>query len=136
MYRNPEPFYALGELPAGSDAAKGFFFFGVPKGRCFSVTAASYWGGDTGENYQLVVVPASQEVNDVAIDGMAGMVCLGSPAKGGGNDASYQGLWLNDGVMPSGNTDIYGPCSVVIASTNASPAAAFFSVAFGIMHDL
>ena len=133
--RNPEPFFALGELPAGSDAAKGFFFFGVPEGRVLTLSAMSYWGGDTGENYQLVIVPASQSVHDVAINGVAGMICLGSPAKGG-STASYQALWLNDGVMPSGNTMIIGPCSVVIASTNASPAVAFLSAAFGVMHDL
>jgi hypothetical protein len=136
MLKNAEPFYAIGELPAGSDAAKGFFFFGVPEGRALTICAASYWGGDTGENYQLIIVPASQNLNDVAIDGGVGMICIGSPAKGGGNDASYQGMWLNDGVMPSGNTLLAGPCSVVIASTNASPAAAFYSGVFGVMHDL
>ncbi len=135
MYRNAEPFYAQGEIPAGSDAAKGFFFFGVPEGRCFSLTAAAYWGGDSGENYAMVVVPASQEVNDVAIDGTSGMVYLASPAKGGGNTASYQGEWVGD-LLPNTNCKIPGPCSVVLASTNAANAAAFLSAAFGIMHDL
>jgi len=132
--RNPEPFHALGELPAGSDAAKGFFFFGVPEGRLLTLAAMSYWGGDSGENYQLVVVPASQEVHDVAIDGLVGMAQLASPAKGG-SLASYQAGWIGD-LMPSANVAIPGPCSVVIASTNASPAVAFYSVAFGVMSDL
>ena len=133
--RNPEPFFALGELPAGTDAAKGYFFFGVPEGRQLTITAASYWGGDTGENYQLVIVPASLGVSDVAIDGSVGMFCIGSPAKGG-STASYQALWLNDGVMTGVNPAIPGPCSVVIASTNASPAVAFSSGVYGVMHDL
>jgi len=134
MLIKPEPFFALGELPAGTDAARGFFWFGVPEGRILTITAASYWGGDTGENYQAVIVPASQEVNDVAIDGAVGMFAMGSPAKGA-STASYQALWLNDGVMTGVNPSIPGPCSVVIASTNASNAAAFFSGVYGVMHD-
>jgi len=131
--RNPEPFYALGELPAGSDAAKGFFFFGVPAGRILTIATASYWGGDSGENYQLIIIPASQSTHDVAIDGGVGQLCIASPAKGG-STASYQALWNwgetnRTGVIP-------GPCSVVIASTNASNAAAFLSGVFGVMHDL
>jgi len=132
---NSEPFYASGELPAGSDAANGFFFFGVPEGRMLTIASCSYWGGDTGENYQLVIVPASQSVHDVDIDGAAGMFCIATNAKGG-STASMQALWLNQGVMPSGNTAIPGPCSVVIASTNASNAAAFYSGVYGVMSDL
>jgi len=131
--RNPEPFFALGELPAGSDAANGFFFFGVPEGRMLSITALSYWGGDTGENYQLIIVPASQSVHDVDIDGAVGMFCIGSPAKGG-STASYQALWNWGEVQRTG--EIPGPCSVVIASTNASNAAAFYSGVYGVMSDL
>lgn len=130
----PEPFYALGELPAGSDAAKGFFFFGVPEGRILTISAMSYWGGDSGENYALVVVPAGQAVHDVAIDGGEGMFYLASPAKGG-SASSYQALWIGD-LMPSANPVIPGPCSVVIASTNASNAAAFYSGVYGVMRDL
>jgi hypothetical protein len=132
---NPEPFFAQGGIPAGSDAAKGFFFFGVPAGRILTISAMSYWGGDSGENYALVLVPASQEVNDVAIDGAAGMLYLAAPAKGGGNTVSYQGEWIGD-LIPSANMDIPGPCSVVIASTNASNAAAFYSGVYGVMRDL
>ena len=131
--RNAEPFYALGELPAGTDAAKGYFFFGVPEGRILTITAASYWGGDSGENYQLVIVPASLGVSDVAIDGSVGMFVYGSPAKGG-STASYQAIW--NPVLDGGPLTIPGPCSVVMASTNASNAAAFFSGVFGVMHDL
>ena len=130
---NPEPFYALGELPAGTDAAKGFFFFGVPAGRILSITCLSYWGGDTGENYQLVVIPASQAVNDVAIDGTAGQFVYGTPAKGA-STASYQAIW--NPVIDGGPRQIPGPCSVVIASTNASNAAAFYSGCYGVLHDL
>jgi len=132
---NPEPFFALGELPAGSDAAKGFFFFGVPEGRKLTITALSYWGGDSSENYQLIVVPASQGVHDVAIDGAAGMFCIASPGKGA-STASYQALWAQGGGRFMGNTDIPGPCSVVIASTNLANAAAFYSGVYGVMSDL
>jgi len=132
---NPEPFFALGELPAGSDAAKGFFFFGVPEGRKLTIAACSYWGGDTGENYQLIIIPASLSVHDVAIDGGQGMICIATNAKGN-STASMQAQWLNQGVMPSGNTEIPGPCSVVIASTNLSNAAAFYSGVYGVMSDL
>lgn len=131
---NPEPFYALGELPAGSDAAKGFFFFGVDAGRELVVTTLTYWGGDSGENYQLVIVPASQSVHDVAIDAGQGMFLLASPAKGG-SAASYTALWNNNSVAVN-NITIPGPCSVVVASTNASPAAAFYSGVYGYMRDL
>ena len=135
MKGNPEPFFALGEIPAGSDAAKGFFFFGVDPGRELVISAISYWGGDSSENYQMVIVPASQSVHDVAIDGGEGMFCFGTPAKGG-NAVSMQGSWNNNAVMPVGNTTIPGPCSVVLASTNAANAAAFYSGVYGYMRDL
>jgi len=133
MDSNPEPFFALGELPAGSDAANGFFFFGVPEGRLLTLTACCYWGGDSGENYQLIIIPASQSVHDVDIDGAVGMFCFASPAKGG-STASYQAIW--NPVLDGGPATIPGPCSVVIASTNASNAAAFYSGVYGVMSDL
>jgi hypothetical protein len=135
MYRNAEPFFAQGEIPAGSDAAKGFFLLGVPEGRLLTISAASYWGGDSSENYQMVIVPSSQSVHDVAIDGGEGMFCFATPAKGG-NSVSMQGNWNNNAVMAVGNTTIPGPCSVVIASTNAANAAAFYTGIYGFMCDL
>jgi len=135
MDYNPEPFFALGEIPAGSDAAKGFFFFGVPEGRKLLITNASYWGGDGGENYQLVIVPASQAVNDVAIDGANGMFCLATPAKGG-NAASAQGVWIGQITNATTNLSIPGPCSIVMASFNSANAAAFYSGVYGVMCDL
>jgi hypothetical protein len=63
------------------------------------------------------------------------MLYLAAPAKGGGNTVSYQGEWIGD-LIPSANMDIPGPCSVVIASTNASNAAAFYSGVYGVMRDL
>ncbi len=132
--RNPEPFYALGHLPAGTDAAKGFFLCGIPEGRALTISTACYWGGDTGENYQCVITPPSQQVNDVAIDGEVGMLVLFEIAKGGGNTASLQALWSAQNA--GANRIVPGPCSLVIASTNASNAAEFVAGIYGIMHDL
>jgi len=133
--RNPEPFIAQGEIPAGSDAAKGFFFFGVSEGRILTISALSYWGGDTGENYQMVIVPAGEKIKNVSVAGSLGMFSIGSPAKGGSTE-TYQALWNNNAVSAVGNLTIPGPCSVVIASTNAANAAAFYSGVYGVMHDL
>ena len=108
---------------------------GVPEGRILTITALSYWGGDTGENYQMVVIPASQKTHNVSIAGSQGQFSIGSPAKGGSTE-SYQALWNNNAVGAVGNTMIPGPCSVVIASTNAANAAAFYSGVYGFMCDL
>jgi len=124
----------MGELPAGTDAARGYFLCGVGAGEMLTITTCSYWGGDQGENYQVVIVPPSQLVTDVPIDGGVGMFTIFEIAKGGGNTASLQALWSAQST--GSNREIVGPCSLVIASTNASNAAAFYTGIYGYVTTL
>ena len=51
-----------GEIPAGSDAAKLFPVFSSGS-KCTQIQFASYYGGDSGEFAQLVLVPPTVVIN-------------------------------------------------------------------------
>lgn len=127
-----EPQFIFAEIPAGSDANKGFYAFGVPPGKQFNLCAACYWGGDSAEIYSLIVVPAGNPIHDETIDPTSGMVTWLEQAKGGGA-AGHPPMWPRNAV--SANPILPGPCSVVV-SASASNAAAFFATLYGTVSDL
>ncbi|HIB66794.1 MAG TPA: hypothetical protein EYO33_17175 [Phycisphaerales bacterium] len=53
---------ASGEIPAGSDAAKLFPVFSAP-GKPVHIQFAQYYGGDSGEFAQLILVPPTTVIN-------------------------------------------------------------------------
>ena len=116
-----EYFSAQGTIPAGSDASKEFFLCGVPAGRILWISAISAWGGDLGDFYEVNLVPSSQQVNNVTIDGAVGMTVLMNELKGGGT-AANQTSWPS-GLGGMGNMRIAGPVSLLISASAANTAA-------------
>jgi hypothetical protein len=53
---------ATGEIPAGSDAAKLFPLFSAP-GVAVEIHFIQYYGGDSGEFAQLILVPPTTPIN-------------------------------------------------------------------------
>ena len=118
-------------IPAGSDANKGFYAFGVPAGKQFNLCAACYWGGDSAEIYQLSIVPAGNPVHDVTIDPTTGVVTWQEQAKGGGA-AAHPPIWP---TSFQGMSPLAGPCSIVV-SASAANTNAFFATLYGTVSDL
>ena len=119
-------------IPAGSDANKGFYAFGVPEGKQFNIVAACYWGGDSAEIAQLTIVPAGNDLNDVTIDPTTGMVTWMEQAKGGAA-AGHPAAWP---AMPGGqNTPLAGPLSIVF-SASAANTNAWFCTLYGTVSNL
>ena len=127
------PFSALITLPAGSDAEKGFYGFGVAEGKQLNIAGAGYLGGDSNELYLLVIVPvsATASLNDVDIDQSLGMVPFFTQMKGGATAP----LAEPPGLTSGGNRVIPGPCSVLIQSNDTNTAVFTMSL-WGTMSDL
>jgi len=121
-----KPFSALVTLPAGSDAEKGFYAFGVGEGEQLNITQAGYTGGDSVEVYQLMIIPvgATSTLSDVAIDQSLGMVPLFSQMKGGATAPMAEPPVLF-GTQP---VIVPGPCSLVICASAANTAAFVVSI--------
>jgi len=115
-----EPFAAICTLPAGSDAEKGFYSFGVPEGKQLNICLASYVGGDATEVYQLVAVPvsATASLNDVNIEAPLGMVAFFAQMKGG----ALAPMATVPSLFGQTYQIVPGPCSVLIAASAANTA--------------
>ena len=122
---------AVSSIAAGTDADKGWFLAGVPDGKVLTISQVAYWGGDTGQSYDLILVPASQEVNDVAINGEVGMIPLVTRGSGGASTAAQMETWQSQASY----NPIPGPVSICICS-DTSVSTAFFASILGILTDL
>ncbi|HIA04789.1 MAG TPA: hypothetical protein EYN66_23325 [Myxococcales bacterium] len=121
-----------GTIPAGSDANKMFPLGAVPEGKRFILSGMSGSGGDSGERYGINLVPASQSISDVTTSTAAGVISWLYPINGAATDA--QPL-MTGGSVGLFNPMIPGPCTICIASYNATAAALVVNMV-GILEDL
>jgi len=119
-------------VPAGSDADKMFPLGGVPEGKRFILSGMSASGGDAGERYGINLVPASQPISDVTTSTAIGVISWLYPINGGATDA--QPL-MTGGSVGLFNPMVPGPCTLCIASYNATAAALVVNMV-GIIEDL
>ena len=122
---------AVASIAAGTDSDKGWFLTGVPAGKVLTISQVAYWGGDTGQSYDLILVPASQAVNNVTIDGEVGMMPLVGRGSGGASTAARMETWQSQASY----NPIPGPVSICICSDGAV-STAFFASLLGILTDL
>lgn len=121
-----------GSIPAGSDANKMFPLGAVPEGKRFILSAMSASGGDAGERYGINTVPASQAISDETTSTAAGVISWLYPINGGATDA--QPL-MTGGSVGLFNVMVPGPCTLCVASYNATAAAVVVNM-LGIIEDL
>jgi len=121
-----------GTVPAGTDADKMFPIGAVPEGARFILSGLSASGGDAGERYGINLVPASQAVSDVTTSTAAGVISWLYPINGAASDA--QPL-MTGGTTGLFNPMIPGPCTLCIASYNATAAALVVNMV-GVLEDL
>jgi len=121
-----------GTIPAGSDADKMYALGAVPEGKRFILSGMSGSGGDAGERYGINIVPASQAIQDVTTSTAAGVISWLYPINGGATDA--QPL-MTGGSVGLFNPMVPGPCTLCIASYNATAAALVVNMV-GILEDL
>lgn len=122
-----------GEAPAGADATTNWAIGGVPEGKRLTVTAISYYGGDSGERYGINLIPASQGVNGSTVDADAGQICYHYPMAGGTQTVNtpipvtqYGGLAF---------APIAGPCTIAISTVTGNAAKLVVNL-LGILEDL
>ena len=121
-----------GTIPASSDANTMWILGAVPEGKRFILSAVSASGGDSGERYGINLVPTSQPVVDETVSTAVGVISWLYPFNGGATDA--QPL-MTGGMTGLFNQMVPGPCTLAIASYNAT-AAAFVVNMVGILEDL
>jgi len=121
---------AVSSIAAGTDADKGWFLAGVPEGKILTISQVAYWGGDTGQSYDLILIPAGMEVNNVTIDGEVGMMPLVGRGSGGASNKAEMETWQSQASY----NPIPGPVSICICSDTAV-STAFFASLLGILSD-
>lgn len=111
-----------GEVPAGTDANKMFRVGSVPEGKRLIPTSISYYGGDAGERYHILLVPAGNPCDDTTVDATSGVVGYIYPLGG----ASYAVTGPLNALTETGNGlhgGIPGPCTIAVSSLAATAAA-------------
>ena len=122
-----------GTVPAGADATKNFVIGAVPEGKKLFVSAVSYYGGDAGERYGINLIPASQGVENVTVDGSTGGMNWMYPIAGGAQTVNtpltvpQSNSWNNNPIP--------GPCTIAISTVLANAAALTVNM-LGILEDL
>ena len=123
-----------GSVPAGTDANKMFRIGSVPEGMKLIPTSVSYYGGDAGERYNILLVPAGNPCDDTTVDADTGTVGWIYPLGG----ASYAVTGPQNALTETGNGligGIPGPVTIAVSSLAATAAALPVTI-LGYLEDL